>query len=53
LELEKSELNENLSAMEQTLSSVRQQLNDAQTEVHLPSPTLCLSLISYIVIRGV
>jgi len=37
LELERSELSENLAATEQTLSSVRQQLNDAQTEVHLSS----------------
>jgi len=47
LELQRSELTENLTSMEQTLSSVRQQLNDAQTEVHLPS-TYSLFVFNYI-----
>ena len=35
VELERSELTEKLSAAEETLTSVRQQLNDAQSEVSL------------------
>ena len=45
MELERSELTETLSTIEQTLMSVRQQLNDAQSEVSAVS-VLCLLILS-------